>query len=186
MDHARSAGPTLWSDPQGGPAPTERIESMKIVVDASRVAGALLTMMAAAASALAQSSADVRPTYLVRDGDPQLTAIARTALPLIGALDRFRAAHGRCPRLEDRAEFAALLPPGTTIVGTFTGGFVLSHGEIPPWIYQAPAQQDPAQCSLSRKLGWDPDLVYEMNGVHAHWVFAPGDGSDDRAIELSP
>jgi hypothetical protein len=165
-------------------APSER-NQMKILIDACRVLSASLNLMGTTTLVLAQSPGGVPPSYVVLDRDPQLTAIARTALPLIGALDRFRAAYGRCPRLEDRAEFAALLPPGATIVATFTGGFVLAHGEITPWIYQAPAQ-NPAQCSLSRKLGWDPDLVYSVDGVNSRWVFAPGDGSEDRPVRLDP
>jgi hypothetical protein len=155
------------------------------IVGAIETVIALLSLVGMSAAVLAQSLGGVSPSRVVLDGDPQLTAIARTALPLIKALDRFRALYGRCPRLEDRAGFAALLPVGTTIVGSFTGGFALSHGEAPPWIYQAPASH-PARCSLSRKLGWDPDLVYAVDGPHSRWVFAPGDGSDDRTIRLDP
>ncbi|MBV8568065.1 MAG: hypothetical protein JO273_21680 [Methylobacteriaceae bacterium] len=148
-------------------------------------AGLLTRVALTVPCALAQGLRDVPSSDVARDRDPCLTAIARTALPIIASLARWRALHGICPRLQDRAEFAKLLPTGAHIMATFQGGFILSQGEPAPWIYQAPAQ-DPTQCSLSKKLGWDPDLVYKLDGASAHWFFSPGDGEDDRRVVLDP
>lgn len=123
--------------------------------------------------------------FRVRDHDPYLTQIARSGLPLIAAIQSFHAKYGRCPGLRDQAELMALLPPDEKIVGVFQGGFMLSHGEIAPWMYQVPAQ-DPQQCSLSRKLSWDPDLVYQFEGAAGQWFYAPGDGGDDVPLALDP
>ena len=41
---------------------------------------------------------------------------------------------------------------------------------------------DPETCQLSRKLGWDPDLVWRKG--QTKWIFAPGDGSADATIDL--
>ncbi|MBV9635106.1 MAG: hypothetical protein JOZ40_10795 [Methylobacteriaceae bacterium] len=148
-------------------------------------AGLLTRVALTVPCALAQGLRDVPSSYVARDRDPCLTAIARTALPIIASLARYRAEHGRCPTLQDRAEFAALLPPGTRIGIPLQDGFELTQGEPAPWMYEASAQ-NPAQCSLSKKLGWDPDLVYRIEGASARWFFSPGDGSDDRPLDLDP
>ena len=123
--------------------------------------------------------------FRVQDHDPYLTQIARIGLPLIAAIQSFRTRYGRCPGPEDQAALTPLLPPGEKIIAVFQGGFVLSHGEIAYWIYQFPAQ-GPQQCSLSRKLSWDPDLVYQFEGASGHWLYAPGDGGDDVPLALDP
>lgn len=124
-------------------------------------------------------------TFRVQDHDAYLTQIARTSLPLIAAIQSFRSRYDRCPGPQDQAMLASLLPSDEKILGVFQGGFVLSHGEIAPWVYQFPAR-DPRQCSLSRKLSWDPDLVYRFDGESGHWLFAPGDGGDDVPLALDP
>ena len=43
---------------------------------------------------------------------------------------------------------------------------------------------DPETCQLSRKLGWDPDLVWHRHKDQTKWIFAPGDGSPETAIDL--
>ncbi len=143
-------------------------------------------MLTAFNAAAAERYAHMRVApFRVRDHDPYLTEVARTGLPLVAAIREFRAEYGRCPGLQDQAELAPLLPPDVKIAEIFQGGFALSRREIAPWMYQIPAQ-DPLQCSLSRKLSWDPDLVYRFDGASGHWFYAPGDGADDVPLELDP
>jgi hypothetical protein len=59
-----------------------------------------------------------------------LAPIARSAAPLIAALDAFRAKTGRCPALAERAEFAALL--GRPIEPFSNGALNLTPGEAAP------------------------------------------------------
>ena len=40
--------------------------------------------------------------------------------------------------------------------------------------------------TLSTKLGWDPRLVYRRGPKGAQWIFEPGDGSDEKVIDLRP
>jgi hypothetical protein len=112
-----------------------------------------------------------------------LAPIARSAAPLIAALGAFRAKTGRCPALAERAEFAALL--GRPIEPFSNGALNLTPGEIAPWIYQRTGQE-PRRCSLSKKLGWDPDLVYAMDESGGRWILEPGDGGPERPLSLDP
>ena len=125
------------------------------------------------------------PPYRVEDHDPYLTGVARDGLPLIKAVEAFRDKYRHCPELQDQAALAPLLPPGATIVAVFNGGFVLSRGEAALWVYQF-AVEGQLQCSLSRKLSWDPDLVYRFDGASGGWFYAPGDGDDDIPLRLDP
>jgi hypothetical protein len=146
---------------------------------------ALALFVAANAFAAERSMPSRVAPFQVQDHDPYLTQVARTGAPLIAAIQGFRAKYGRCPGLTDQAELAPFLPPDVKIVEIFQGGFALSHGEIAPWMYQVPAQ-DPRQCSLSRKLSWDPDLVYRFDGASGQWFYAPGDGRDDVPLAIDP
>jgi len=52
------------------------------------------------------------------------------------------------------------------------------------WLYYV--SDDPRSCRLSRKLGWDPDLVWSRDRDRTQWIFVPGDGSDEKPIRLDP
>jgi hypothetical protein len=95
------------------------------------------------------------PTYEARDHDPRLTLEAATARPLIAALVRYHAEHGRFP-----AEISAL--------------GVSSNA----WTYTP----QPSGFALSKKLGWDPTLHYKFEQERGRWVFEPGDGSPEREL----
>ena len=126
-------------------------------------------------------------SYPATDYDARLTGVAREAIPIIVAVDGFYARHGQCPRPVipgDLAELRAALAEG--LIATRHGQFVLigSPGMVTGWLYYV--ADDPRSCRLSRKLGWDPDLVWSRNRDRTQWIFVPGDGSDEKPIRLEP
>lgn len=137
--------------------------------------------------ACAQNSiGGVPPGYQPKPHDPMLTEVARTGLPVIAALDRYRAEKGSYPPPERFADVGPYLPAGVTIVHAGGNFAILETGPgIREWIY-ARAMPEVDGYSLSAKLGWDPDLVYQRNGMGRRWVFVPGDGTDERALDLTP
>lgn len=103
----------------------------------------------------------LRSSYNAVDGDFLLTREARTAKPIIAAIEAYRREHGH-------------VPPDLTVV---------PGARETAWRYVA---VNPRAYALSLKLGWDPDLRYEVEGEVARWVFEPGDGSTTRTIALTP
>lgn len=130
---------------------------------------------ACAAMARAETPGGLPPNYPAADRDPRLTALARTALPLIAALERFRTAQGRFP---DLTAAAALEIERVRVQNL---GNLVAMGD---WLY-SPAP-DGSAYTLSRKLGWDPRLVYERTSEGKRWVYDPGDGSAEKEIVLEP
>jgi len=115
----------------------------------------------------------LRTTYKAGDYDPRLTREAKTANIAISALDRFHRDHVAYP-----ADTAALAPYLASLRSTSNAP------EIAGWHYTR--KPDGSGYTLARKLGWDPCLLYEVDGAQARWVFAPGDGSPDKAVLLKP
>jgi hypothetical protein len=129
---------------------------------------------------------ELPPSYPAAGNDPRLLSIAREAAPLIAAIDAFYRNHGACPqpdRAAELAEFSASLTDGYTAARH--GRFVMLQQPqvIPSWIYDT-AEARPTACSLWRKLGWDPALIWRRDGDTTGWVFDPGDGSDERPLRL--
>lgn len=124
-------------------------------------------------------------SYRAADHDRRLTSIAREALPIIELIDRYYEAHGHCPRVSE-ADTAELRNSLTReFVVTFHGNdikFRTANGTV-DWSYYS-SDGSPTSCQLSRKLGWDPDLVWRRHENRTQWLFAPGDGSPDAAIDL--
>ena len=125
--------------------------------------------------------------YRARDGDLLLTRIARSALPIIGTLDRYKATHGVFPNSASAADASALasdLPPSVKVVRQ-GGWLAFETGGPSPWTYYL-LGSDGRSYTLSTKLGWDPRLAYRRSPAGAQWIFEPGDGSDQRFIDLRP
>ena len=124
-------------------------------------------------------------SYRATDHDARLTPIARSAAPLIAAIDRFYAANGKCPRVteHDLAELRADLPQD--FAGTIEAGEIefRPRGAANGWRYYSPDAK-PTACNLSHKLSWDPALVWLRHGAQTRWVFLPGDGSAETKIRL--
>ena len=144
------------------------------------VVGALIVLMV-----VFEFPGGMPPSYRAADHDVRLTAIARQAVPVIQAIDRYYKAHGQCPRVsaEDAAELQNGLGQGA--LASIVAGEIDFQlpGAATGWMYYS-REQRPSSCSLSRKLGWDPALVWLRDGDKTHWVFVPGDGTDEKPVQL--
>ncbi len=109
----------------------------------------------------------MRPTYPARDNDLRLTKHARTAVPLIRALEAYRNRTSLLP--SSLVEIAEMLPaeqsPEANTPNQWRG-----------WWYAFRENE----YTLTRKLGWDPVLIYRSSD--ASWEFNPGDGSPGRCL----
>jgi hypothetical protein len=123
-----------------------------------------------------------------RGVDPQLTAIAREARQAITVINWFYAEHHACPQPSRPAELAAMqseLGDGYSVEpqGQFVEirGISMASG----WLYYT-SPDHPDRCTLWRKLGWDPGLIWRRHRDGEKWVYDPGDGSDERSIRFAP
>jgi len=127
----------------------------------------------------------MRASYRAADRDTGLTPIAREAAPIIQSINRYYNAHGRCPGPNDTdlAEVRAGLP--SNLIATLRDGQTefREAKTVTSWWYSA-ADNDPAACELWRKLGWDLALIWRRRGGETKWIFDPGDGSEEKTIDL--
>jgi hypothetical protein len=127
----------------------------------------------------------IRSSYTPTNHDARLTPIAREAAPMIQAIDRYYSAHGQCPRPTESgvAELRKDLPEGLT--STLRGDKIELRGAnaVTGWLYYS-SDAEPTVCQLWRKLGWDPALVWLRRGDQTRWIFVPGDGTDQKMIDL--
>jgi hypothetical protein len=120
--------------------------------------------------------------------DPRLIEVAREARQTIAVIDWFYVRHRACPQPSRPAELVALqdgLGDGFSV--DLEGQFVAIRGisMSSVWLYYtSPAHPD--KCTLWRKLGWDPALIWRRHRGGGRWVFDPGDGSQERPLELNP
>jgi hypothetical protein len=113
----------------------------------------------------------MRWDYPAKDFDPRLTSIAKTALPIMDALEKHRAATGCYP--DGYAEVKQYLADWNSVHARDTANCYQG------WCYS----KSLTGYHLARSLGWDPALAYdsESNG----WEFVPGDGSPGKPIKLN-
>jgi len=127
----------------------------------------------------------MRPDYNATDRDARLTPIAREAVPMIQAINRYYLTHGQCPRPTESsvAELREGLPED--LVTTLRGDKIEFRDAkaATGWLYYS-SDAEPTVCQLWRKLGWDPALVWLRHGDQTRWIFVPGDGSDEKMIDL--
>ena len=139
---------------------------------------AIATLLLAAAwppAVRAEAPGERAPGEYPDDRDPRLTALARSALPIIAAIERFRTANRRFPGVAEAAALDIERVKGRDI-GTFAA--------LGDWLYYP--ERDGSGFTLSRKLGWDPRLLYQREGTAQRWVYDPGDGSATKEIVLEP
>jgi hypothetical protein len=134
------------------------------------VLGVVVVLSAAAVGGVLYFSelpGGMRPTYEPTDYDPRLTGEAKSATALIEALARYHEDHHEFPA--DPVRLAPYLPasPSASMRG---------------WSYT----RSRTGYTLWHKLGWDPALIYEVDGAQGRWIFDPGDGSATKVIVLSP
>lgn len=113
----------------------------------------------AAVGLLSFSPGGMRSNYPAKDNDPKLLACARSAVPIIRAIESYESRTGRLPEeLKDLAVEQAQVPS----------------------VYYKPG---PNYYTLTIKLGWDPSLVFSSQD--RSWTFDPGDGSPEKRITLN-
>ena len=120
--------------------------------------------------------------------DPQVIAAAREARQAIAVIDWFYGQYGACPQPSRPAELAALRRElGDGYAVEERGSFVEIRGisMVSGWLYYTSAGH-PDRCTLWRKLGWDPALIWRRHRVGASWALDPGDGSAERPLKLAP
>ena len=146
---------------------------------------AFAALAAGVATAILRFSGGVSPKYAASDKDPFLTAVAKGAAPLIRAIDRFYAAHGKCPQAQADAVAELRVGLDRAIEPTIRGDaieFRLGRA-VTGWTYYS-SSQNPTLCTLSTKLGLDPRLIWQRDGGEIQWIFDPGDGSATKSIAL--
>jgi hypothetical protein len=118
--------------------------------------------------------------------DPRLSEVAREARQTIAVIDWFYVRHRACPQPSRPAELEALqdgLGDGFSV--DLEGRFVTIRGisMISAWLYYT-ASTHPDKCTLWRKLGWDPALIWRRDRSGGRWWFDPGDGSGERLLKV--
>jgi len=100
----------------------------------------------------------------------KLIAIAKTAQPLLDALELYKANNGSYPKALDKIP-SELLVPNPQFGGDWRGFFYIQESE--------------ASYSLYYKLGWDPFLSYchQVNGRNG-WFYEPDDGSQEANLRI--
>jgi hypothetical protein len=120
--------------------------------------------------------------------DPRLVEVAQEARQTIAVIDWFYLQHRACPQPSRPAELEALqdgLGDGFSV--DLEGQFVAIRGISMKsvWLYYtSPAHPD--KCTLWRKLGRDPALIWRRHRDGGRWIFDPGDGSQEQPIEVNP
>jgi hypothetical protein len=121
------------------------------------------------------------------DAPLQFAAVAEEARQTIAVIDWFYVQHRACPlpsRPDELAELQSGLGDGFSVEKQ--GQFTLIRGisMLSPWLYYvSPAHPD--RCTLWRKLGWDPALIWRRHGGGGRWVYDPGDGSAERTLPFN-
>jgi hypothetical protein len=128
------------------------------------------------------------PTAAAAPADPQLAAIAQEAREVIAVVDWFYVQHRACPqpsRPDELAAMSADLGDGFSIEpqGQFTEirGISMSAG----WLYYT-SPEHPDKCTLWRKLGWDPALIWRRRRGGGSWAYDPRDGGPERPFRPAP
>lgn len=119
---------------------------------------------------------------------PALGEVAREARQVIAVIDWFYVQHRACPQPSRPAEIAALQADlGDGYAAEPQGQFVEIRGISmrQGWLYYASAAH-PEKCTLWRKLGFDPALIWRRRGGTAYWAFDPGDGRPERPVNPAP
>jgi hypothetical protein len=120
--------------------------------------------------------------------DPKLATIALEARGVVAVVDWFYVQHRACPQPSRPDELATMrsdLGDGSAIEprGQFTEITGISMAE--PWLYYT-SPDHPDKCTLWRKLGWDPALIWRRARGGGSWAYDPGDGTPERALKLAP
>ncbi len=109
--------------------------------------------------------------YPAKDFDPRLTQEAMTGLPIIKGVKRYFEVNKEYPKGFNQLKDC--LPDGESIPDEYQEFYMYKR-----WHYIKMSQG----YRISKKLGWDPALVYDSDTQQ--WTFVPGDGSPEKVIKL--
>jgi hypothetical protein len=119
--------------------------------------------------------------------DPRWLEVTQEARQTIAVIDWFYVQHRACPQPSRGAELLALqsgLGDGFTV--DFDGRFVAIRGISTSgvWLYYA-SPSHPDKCTVMRKLGGGPALIWRKQRGGGRWAYDPGDGGAERAINVA-
>jgi hypothetical protein len=118
-------------------------------------------------------------------GEPQLATVAYEARRAVAIINDFYAEHHACPQPTRPEELKQLQSDlGDGFSAERQGQFVELRGismVSGPWLYYA-SPRHPDRCTLWRKLGWDPALIWRRHRYGANWAYDPGDGTPERPL----
>lgn len=117
--------------------------------------------------------------------DRPLAAVAEEAREVIAVVDWFYIRHRACPqpsRPEELAEMQSDLGDGFEIEphGPFTEIAGISMAEH--WRYYT-SPEHPDRCTLWRRVGRDPALIWRRHRDGESWAYDPGDGAPERPFK---
>ena len=150
--------------------------------DTLKVIASALLLAAAAVRAIAAGDAGFSGR-----ADPRLLEVTQEARQTIAVIDWFYVQHRACPQPSRPAELLALqsgLGDGFTV--DFDGRFVAIRGISMSgvWLYYA-SPSHPDKCTVMRKLGGGPALIWRRQRSGGRWAYNPGDGGAERAINVT-
>lgn len=148
------------------------------------LARAVVTVSLAAAGAAAAQPGGADPA----NPDAGLVEVAREARQVIAVIDWFYIQHRACPQPSQPGELARLQADlGDGYAARRQGRFVEIRGISmrQAWLYYA-SPGHPQKCTLWRKLGWDPALIWRREGGSGYWTYDPGDGRPERPFTPAP
>ncbi len=105
------------------------------------------------------------------------------AQPILMALDRYRHEHDCYPG-EGDPSLAAYLPATIKLTRSGRRTQLYTDSEVNSWLYER-NERDCLAYTLSRKLSWDPRLIYRRAGTKGQWVVDPGDGGAEQILETA-
>ena|ERR1043166_7196295 len=119
--------------------------------------------------------------------DPRWLEVTQEARQTIAVIDWFYVQHRACPQPSRPAELLAIqrgLGDGFTIdrEGQFVAIRGISMSGV--WLYYA-SPSHPDKCTVMRKLGGGPALIWRKQRGGGRWAYDPGDGGAERPINVA-
>ncbi len=99
-------------------------------------------------------------------------------------IDWFYVPHRACPEPSRPGELDEMLSGlGDGFSVEKKGQFVEIRGisMLDGWLYYT-SPDHPDRCTLWRKLGWDPALIWRRHRGGGSWAYDPGDGTPERPL----
>jgi hypothetical protein len=121
-------------------------------------------------------------------GGPDPARVALEAREAVAVIDWFYVRHRACPQPSRPGEIDELLGGlGDGFSVETKGQFVEIRGisMLGSWLYYT-SPDHPDRCTLWRKLGWDPSVIWRRHAGGGKWYYDPGDGTPERPLTPAP